>query len=68
MDSPKRQIGPVTTAATGGAAAAGIIAWLIETLAGIDVPTDVQTYMSIVLVILAGWIVPPRGTGRRIAE
>jgi hypothetical protein len=66
MDVDKRQIGPVTTAASGGVAAAGIISWLIEEFAHKEVPTDVQTYMGILLVILAGWAVKPRG--KRVAS
>ena len=57
----KRQIGPVTTATTGGVALAGILSWLFEEFTGRDVPTDVQTYLGIVLVILAGLAVRPAG-------
>lgn len=64
-DVDKRQIGPVTTAAGGGVALAGIIAWLLEITLHVEVPTDVQTYMGIVFVILAGWAVRP--AGRRVA-
>jgi hypothetical protein len=63
----KRQIGPVTTAAGGGVAAAGIICWLVELIFHIDVPTDVQTYIGIVLVIAAGWAVKPASRGKRVA-
>jgi len=62
----KRQIGPVTTAASGGVAVAGILTWLIEEFTNVDVPDQVQTYMGIVLVILAGWAIKPRG--KRVAE
>lgn len=55
-----RQIGPVTTAASGGVAAAGIISWAIETWTDVDVPTDVQTYIGIILVIVAGWLIKPK--------
>lgn len=61
MDVDKRQIGPVTTAAGGGVAAAGLISWLIEEFAHIEVPSDVQTYMGILFVIVAGWAVKPKG-------
>jgi hypothetical protein len=54
-----RQIGPVTTAATGGVAAAGIICWLVEIIWHVDVPTDVQTYIGVILVIAAGWAIKP---------
>lgn len=62
----KRQIGPVTTAASGGVAVAGILVWLIETFAKVDVPDSVQTYLGIILAILAGLAVKPRG--KRVAE
>jgi len=55
-----RQIGPITTAASGGVAAAGITTWLIETLCNVPVPSDVQTYLGILFVIIAGWAVKPR--------
>lgn len=57
----KRQIGPVTTAAGGGVAAAGVLSWIVEQVWHIDVPTDVQTYLGILFVIAAGWAVRPRG-------
>lgn len=57
----KRQIGPVTTAAGGGVALSGIICWLLEEFAHVTVPTDVQTYFGIVLVIAAGYAIKPRG-------
>ena len=64
----KRQIGPVTTAASGGVALAGILSWVLEITLGVTVPTDVQTYMGIVFVILAGLAVRPAGArGRREA-
>lgn len=62
----KRQIGPVTTAASGGVAVAGILTWVIETVAHVDVPDSVQTYLGIVFAILAGLAVKPRG--KRVAE
>lgn len=61
MDADKRQIGPVTTAVTGGVALAGIICWIIEEITRVEVPTDVQGYMGIVFAIAAGWAVKPRG-------
>lgn len=61
MSVDKRQIGPVTTAAGGGVAAAGVISWVVEQIWHIQVPTDVQTYFGILLVILAGWMVKPKG-------
>lgn len=60
-----RQIGPVTTAASGGVAAAGVVSWLVQTFAHVTVPTDVQTYLGILFVIAAGWAVKPRG--KRVA-
>lgn len=62
----KRQIGPVTTAVSGGVAASGLICWLIEEFLHREVPTDVQTYIGILFAIGAGWMVKPRG--KRVAE
>ncbi len=61
-----RTIGPVTTAAGGGVAVSGILAWLLGVIWGVDVPNEVQTYMGIVFVLLAGWLVKP-STGKRVA-
>lgn len=60
-----RTIGPVTTAAGGGVAVAGIIAWLLNVTLGVDVPNEVQTYMGIVFVLIAGWSIKPKG--KRVA-
>jgi len=60
-----RQIGPVTTAATAGAAASGLIAWGLKQF-GIDMEPEVQGYLAILLVVGAGWLVRPRG--KRVAE
>jgi len=61
MDVDKRQIGPVTTAAGGGAALAGIICWGLGRFAGVDVPSDVQGYLALLFVIIAGYLVRPAG-------
>jgi hypothetical protein len=55
-----RTIGPVTTAAGGGAALAAIIAWLLETFGHVQVPTEIQGALAVLFVILAGWAVKPR--------
>lgn len=61
-----RTIGPVTTAAGGGVAVAGILSWLLGLTLGVDVPSEIQTYMGIVFVVIAGWMVKP-STGKRVA-
>ncbi len=61
-----RTIGPVTTAAGGGVAVSGILAWLLQVTLGVDVPNEVQTYMGIVFVLIAGWMIKP-STGKRVA-
>ena len=62
----KRQIGPVTTAASGGVAVSFLIAWLVEEFTGREIPSDVQAALGVVLVIIAGWLVKPQG--KRVAE
>ena len=62
----RRQVGPVTTAAGAGAALSGLLAWLLKQFAGIDMPPEVQGYLAIILVVLAGWLIKPRG--KRVAE
>jgi hypothetical protein len=64
----KRSVGPVTTAAGVGAALSGLIAWLLKQFAGIEVPPEVQGYLAIILVVVAGWAVRPRTKARRVAE
>ena len=62
-----RTIGPVTTAAGGGVAVAGILSWLLGVIFGLEVPTEVQTYMGIVFVLIAGFLVKPTTRGKRVA-
>lgn len=57
----KRSIGPVTTAAGVGAAASGLLAWLLKEFAHIDMPPEVQGYLAIILVVAAGYAVKPKG-------
>ena len=61
----KRQIGPVTTAATAGAAASGLIAWGLKQF-GVEMEPEVQGYLAILFVVVAGWIVRPHG--KRVAS
>lgn len=60
-----RTIGPVTGAATGGAALATLIAWVAELL-GNPLPDRVEGALVVLLVIIGGWLVKP-GTGARRA-
>lgn len=53
-----RQIGPVTTAASAAAAVVLIICWVLQAAWGLEVPTEVQGAVTVVLVALAGWLVP----------
>lgn len=61
----KRQIGPVTTAASAGAAASGLIAWGLKQF-GVEMEPEVQGYLAILLVVAAGFLVRPKG--KRAAE
>lgn len=65
METDKRQIGPVTTAAGGGVAVAGVICWLFEEFTKRDIPDNVENYVAIILAIAAGWAVRPHG--KRVA-
>ena len=65
MNTEPRTIGPVTTAAGGGVAAATVLCWLISLLWNVTVPTDVQGAISLLFVILAGAAVRPRTNAKR---
>ena len=54
-----RTIGPVTTGATAGAAAALLIAWLLRLLLGVEMPAEVQGALAILLVAAGGYLVKP---------
>jgi hypothetical protein len=58
--TPNRTIGPVTTASAGGVAVSVIIAWLVQTIFNIGIPSEVQGSIAVVLVIIAGYLVKPR--------
>lgn len=59
----KRSIGPVTGAASIGAALGVIIVWL-GTLSGIDIPPGVEGAIVVILTALGGWFIRP-GNGRK---
>ena len=54
----KRTIGPVTLATGGAAAATGLLGWVLS-LVGIHVPVEVQGYITVLLVLAAGYAVRP---------
>lgn len=58
-----REIGPVTTSSTIGAALGVVIVWLFN-LGGVDVPEGTQLAIVVLLTALGGWLVKP-GTGKR---
>jgi hypothetical protein len=62
----RRQIGPVTTAAGAGAALSGLIAWLLKQFFHIDMPPEVQGYLAILLVVIAGFLIKPKA--KQVAE
>ena len=57
-----RSIGPVTTAAGGGAALSAVVSWLLQVTLHVDVPVEIQGSLAVLFVILAGWAVKPRTT------
>lgn len=58
-----RSVGPVTLATGGAAAVTALVCWVL-TLFGIDVPDTIQGSITIIVVLVAGFTVPPRKTGR----
>ncbi|AYQ99933.1 membrane protein [Arthrobacter phage Mendel] len=65
-DTEKRSVGPVTLATGGAAAATTIICWVLS-LAGVDVPGEVQGSITVLLVLAAGYAVRPASRGRYAA-
>lgn len=57
---PKRQIGQVTGATALGAAITTIILWVVNALWGIEVDESVQGAITTLVVLIAGWLVPPK--------
>lgn len=62
----KRSVGPVTLATGGAAAATTVICWILST-AGIDVPGEVQGSVTVLLILLAGYLVKPASRGEHAA-
>jgi len=62
----KRQIGPVTTAATGGVALSGVVCWLSEQITQTEIPDNIELYVAILFTIAAGYLVKPKA--KRAAE
>lgn len=63
----KRAIGPVTTATGAGAAGAYLICALIQMIWGVETSTEFQGALTVVIVVVAGWMIKPRIRGRRVA-
>lgn len=61
-----RKIGPVTLATGGAAAIITIIAWIVS-LYGIEVPAEIQGAATVVVVLVAGYAVPPQYNGEHEA-
>lgn len=66
MEPDKRQIGPVTTAVTGGVALSGVVCYAIEEITNRQIPDQIEYYLAILFAIGAGWLVKPKG--KRAAE
>ena len=58
-----RSVGPVTLATGGAAAATTVICWILSTVS-IDVPGEVQGSVTVLLILLAGYLVRPARRGR----
>ena len=63
----QRNIGPVTGATAGAAALTTILFWVL-TLFGVTAPNEVQGAVTTLIVVIAGWLVPPKNTGDHVAE
>lgn len=61
----KRQVGPVTTATSAAAAAAYLICTLVTMIWEVEISTEFQGALTIILVFVSGWATRPRSPGRR---
>jgi voltage-gated potassium channel Kch len=59
----KRTVGPVTQAATLGAAVAGLIAWLVKIIFDIDMPPEIVGALAVIIPaigsLVGGYLVRP---------
>ena len=58
--SQKRSFGQVTGATAFGAALTTIILYVIKTVWGVEVDAEVQGAITTLVVLIAGWAVPPQ--------
>lgn len=58
-----RVVGPVTTATTAGAAAGTVLVWAVEAITARDIPDPVELAVAVLLGLLGGFLVPPKGSG-----
>lgn len=63
MATQKRSIGNVTGATTAAAALTTVIFYVISAVWGADVPGEVQGAVTTLLVVIAGYLVPPKDDG-----
>ena len=63
----QKTVGAVTGATAGAAALTTIIFWLL-TLLGVEAPNEVQGAVTTLIVVVAGWLVPPKHTGDHVAD
>lgn len=66
--SEQRSIGPVTGATASAAAVTTILFWVLSTL-GIEAPNEVQGAVTVLIVVIAGWLVPAKNDpNKHVAE
>ena len=58
--SQKRSFGQVTGATAFGAALTTIILYVIKAVWGVEVDAEVQGAITTLVVLIAGWAVPPK--------
>ena len=56
----KRSVGPVTGATTAAAALTTVVLWVLNAVWGVELPAEVQGALTTLIVVIAGYLVPPK--------
>ena len=60
-----RTIGPVTLATGGAVAVTTLLCYLVKTIFGVEIPPVEQGAITLVIVMVSGWLVKPRSSDGR---